>query len=106
MNKEEIIKIASESKSDEREVQVTRRSYQIGAISISVAMMVLMILRWLNDDLFFQDLLFIMMTQATTLAVYQYIKLKNTLNLVMSIIGGFAVIFSLINVLTNYGFIG
>lgn len=105
MEKEKVIELSKGSKTDEREKQVMSRGYHISAITLALAILLIMILRYTKNDLFSQDLLFIIMVQVSTLSLYQYIKLKNLVYLVTFIIGFIAVTLSFINVLIEYGYI-
>ena len=105
MDKEKVIELVKRSKVDEREKQINSRGYQISGAAMAIAMLIIMILRSSKGDLFSQDLLFIMMIQVSTVSLYTYVKLKNTLYLITFVIGGLAAILTLINVLTEYGYI-
>jgi Na+-transporting methylmalonyl-CoA/oxaloacetate decarboxylase gamma subunit len=104
MEKDEVIELAKGSKTDEREKQVMSRGHHISSIGMAMALLLIMILRYIKGDLFSQDLLLIMMAQVSTLSIYQYIKLKEKLYLFMFGVGLVAIVLALINVLTEYGY--
>ncbi len=105
MEKDKVIALIKRNNNDEREKQVMSRGYHISTIATLAAILTIMILRYAKDDLFSQDLLFIIMVQVSTLSIYQYIKLKNPIYILTFVIGIIAVILSLLNVLTEYGYI-
>lgn len=104
MEKDKVIELVKRGKTDEREKQVMSKGFHVSMIATISAMLLIMILRSSKDILFTQDLLFILVVQMSTLSIYQYIKLKNSIYLITFLIAMIAVVLSLINVLTEYGY--
>lgn len=104
MEKEEVMRLAKKSKIDERETQINCRGYHYAATAMLAGLLIIMLLRWFKEDLFSQDLLFIVMLQVSTLGLYQFIKTKSKVSLLIFTIGLIAILMSLINVLTHYGY--
>lgn len=104
MNKEEVILLAKKAKSDERETQVKSRGFPIGTISIFFGVIVVLLLRMGNGDSFIQDLMFLVILQVCTLSLYQYIKLRNRIDLITFIVMLVPCVYSFRNILVYYGY--
>lgn len=102
MNKEEILKKAQTSKSDEREEQVKARSFQIGWISVTVMMLLLIAFRaYYNESS--NDIVLILMAQSTAVSFYQYKHLeRKKIYLVAGIMGCVAIALGFAALLSNY----
>jgi len=107
MEKEKVIEViqSKKYKLDEREMQITNRSFRYGQIALAGTMLLIIILRWIKGDLFSQELLMMLMAQVGVSSLYQYFKMREkTMFLFAGILGILAFILTTINTLIYYGY--
>ncbi|SEN51905.1 hypothetical protein SAMN04488134_101269 [Amphibacillus marinus] len=103
INNQEILKKARQEKTDEREEYIKNKAFNIGWISVSAIILVLILLRLLNNESA-NDLLMIIMAQTAASSFYQYAYMRDRkIYLVAGIISTIAVLLSLAALLSQYG---
>jgi hypothetical protein len=105
MDKDKLIKAIQEQKSneDEREKNVRSISFHWGQMGGMIALLLIIIIRFISGELFSQDLLMIVMGQTSISSFYQYKQLKeNKTYLFFGILAMIAFILSLYNTLLYY----
>lgn len=100
MNKKEILEKAQKIKIDEREETIKISSFRFGWISVSVLIVALAILRWINKESV-ADLICIISMQYLSTSLYYFVNTKQKEKLITIIISGIAFIFGVFALLSQ-----
>lgn len=105
MERDKVIQLSQKGINDEREKQVIDKGYRYAQLSITIIVLFLLILRFINRIDITADLALIITAHICTLNIYQFIRLKSPIHIITFIITLIAFIASLILTLIQYGFI-